>query len=99
MDCGLYLLDTDTNEGRLLSTAGVGALAPLWKPDGTQLAFIRSDVDQEYTLLVIDAANGNTLYSGKFDVDAWQTAGDAPVSDWGLEMQRGYQGSNCFVEQ
>jgi hypothetical protein len=49
--------------------------------------------------LVIDAANGNTLYSGKFDVDAWQTAGDAPVSDWGLEMQRGYQGSNCFVEQ
>jgi LysM repeat protein len=52
MDCGLYLLDTDTNEVRLLSTAGVGALAPVWKPDGTQLAFIRSDVDQEYTMWI-----------------------------------------------
>jgi hypothetical protein len=99
MDCGLYLLDTDTNEGRLLSTAGVGALAPVWKPDGTQLAFIRSDVDQGYTLFVIDAANGNNLYSGKFDVETWQPAGDAPINDWGVEMPRGYLSNPCFQEQ
>lgn len=97
--CGLYLLEAGTNEVRLLSTAGVGAPAPVWKPDGTQLAFIRSDVDQGYTLFVIDAVNGNTLYSGNFDVEAWQPAGDAPITDWGVEIPRGYQGSNCFVEQ
>ncbi len=96
LDCGLYLLDAASNQVSLLSDAGVGFPPPLWKPDGSQIAFVASDIDNVYTLHVVDAASGQSIYQGPFDPDAWQPASDAPTLAWGMEIPRGYTGSDCF---
>ncbi len=94
--CGLYFLDADANQVDLLSTDGVGYTPPIWKPDGSQIASISTDVNNVYTLYIVDAITGKTIYQGLFNADTWQAGADAPTNDWGVEIPRGYTGSSCF---
>jgi Tol biopolymer transport system component len=94
--CGIYLYDLPADEVRLLTGAGATMWDLLWKPDGTQLAFV-STMDDRYPYYVMDAASGEILAQGIFDADAWKFPEDAPVNEWGVSFPRGYSGTRCFV--
>ena len=95
--CGLYLYDLPTGDVRLLNSAASTIWDVIWKPDGGQLAFV-STVADTYTLYVLDAASGEIIYQGVFDLDAWRPAANAPIDDWGIDIPRGYSGSRCFTD-
>jgi Tol biopolymer transport system component len=95
--CGLYLYDLPPGEVRLLTGAASTIWDVIWKPDGAQLAFV-STVGNIYTLFVVDAANGEVVYQGGFDLAAWRPASNAPINDWGVSIPRGYSGSRCFTD-
>jgi LysM repeat protein len=94
-DCGVYLYDLPTNRVRLLTDVGASSWDLLWKPDGTQIAFV-STLDDAHNFYILDAASGETLSQGIFDADAWRFPAGAPVNDWGVSFPRGYEGMRCF---
>jgi LysM repeat protein len=94
-DCGVYLYDLPTNQVRRLTDAGTSSWDLLWKPDGTQIAFV-STLDDAHNFYILDAASGELLSQGVFDADAWQFPAGAPVNDWGVSFPRGYEGTRCF---
>ena len=88
-------MNVPDNAVRRVSAAGVTVWDFLWKPDGTQVAFI----DQEQAgraVVVMDVVNGSTLYTEPFDLEAWQLPADLPVSEWGLAFPKG-KTTGCFV--
>jgi dipeptidyl aminopeptidase/acylaminoacyl peptidase len=95
--CGLYVLDTDSNQVRRLPSVGGGYVTPVWKPDASQIAFLGPDANDCLTLYVIDVDSGETVYTGPFDINAWQAEENAPINGWGVEIPRQYAGSNCFI--
>jgi hypothetical protein len=95
--CGLYLYDLPADRVRLLTGAASTIWDVIWKPDGAQLA-LASAVGDTYTLFILDAANGEVVYQGVFDLDAWRPAANAPINDWGVGIPRGYSGSRCFTD-
>lgn len=94
-DCGVYLYDLPTDQVRLLTDVGASSWDPLWKPDGTQIAFV-STLDDVHNFYILDAASGETLSQGIFDADAWRFPAGAPVNDWGVSFPRGDEGMRCF---
>jgi LysM repeat protein len=94
-DCGVYLYDLPTNQVRLLTNVGASSWDLLWKPDGTQIAFV-STLDDAHNFYILDAASGETLPQGIFDADAWRFPAGAPVNGWGVSFPRGGEGMRCF---
>jgi len=93
--CGVYLYDLPADQLRLLTNAGATVWDILWKPDGTQIAFV-STIDEGHPYFVLDIASGKILAQGQFDADAWQFPADSPVASWGIPYPRGSGGSGCF---
>lgn len=94
--CGIYLVDTEENTTRLLSTAAVSIWPIVWKPDGSQISLIDTS-DEQYRLLVIDEVSGNTIYEGDFDAENWQVPVNSPVADWGITFPRNSdEETGCF---
>jgi dipeptidyl aminopeptidase/acylaminoacyl peptidase len=93
--CGLYLLDAATNTVRLLAAVEPTLWDPLWKPDGSQVAVIGSGSG---TLFVVGAEKGERVYTGNFDLNAWQPAPNSPLMGWGVSFARNWEGGNCFTK-
>lgn len=94
-DCGLYLLDTVTDQVRFVSGVGTTLWDPLWSPDGSQVAFVDT-TDSDFTLFIIEIINGGVVYEAPFDGDAWKAPDDAPIYQWGVDFPHGWDGGNCF---
>ncbi|GAP16146.1 hypothetical protein LARV_03942 [Longilinea arvoryzae] len=94
-DCGLYLLDAKTNTVKRLAALEASFWEPLWKPDGSQVAVIGSGSGMVF---VVDAQTGERVYTGKFDLDAWQPAEESALAGWGVSFARSWDGGNCFTE-
>jgi hypothetical protein len=93
--CGLYLLDAETSQTRLLSTAGTSGWPLLWKPDGSQIAMV--DGSDEHRLYVLDSTSGAIVYQGIFDTQAWSMPPDSPPAQWGIPLPHGWDpDSDCF---
>lgn len=97
-NCGLYLLDTETNTVRLVTTVAVSGWPIIWKPDGSQIALIDTR-DNHHQLYVVNVNTGETVYQGIFDADAWQVPADSPVVAWGSDFPHSLdEQSNCFMK-
>jgi len=94
-DCGLYLLDPQSGGLGLLLPGVHTSWQPIWKPDGSQIAFV-DQLDEGYTLYVVEIQTGEIVFQGPFDVDAWQVPTGSPTLQWGVEIPRGLYGSRCF---
>lgn len=94
-DCGLYLLDTVTDQVRFVSGVGTTLWDPLWSPDGSQVAFVDT-TDSDFTLFIIEIINGGVVYEAPFDGEAWKAPDDAPIYLWGMDFPHGWDGGNCF---
>ncbi len=74
----------------------VGHIYPSWSPDGTKIAFVRLDLEQDLReLYVIDADGGNATRllndpDGDAFVPAWSPDGTFIVYDWTPEGERGH---------
>lgn len=95
-NCGLYRLDPASGKVDQL-VPGVYSVWPIiWKPDGSQLAFITT-LKEPNKIIVIDFDTGKVVYQGSFNADAWQVPGDSPTNQWGVSFPRGQEGNACFV--
>jgi hypothetical protein len=84
----LYIYNS-TNGELLIAPDSVGSSMPvIWKPDGTQVAFLASQPDNSLLLYVIDAATGVTLYTAPYDWGANQAAGSVDFNSWGVIFPR-----------
>ncbi|OJX48195.1 MAG: hypothetical protein BGO78_13055 [Chloroflexi bacterium 44-23] len=94
--CGLYLVDTTTNDVRFLSSAALSVWPIIWKPDGSQLALVDT-TDREHRFYVISVDSGETIYEGIFDADKWQIPANSPAASWGVRIPRGSEEEGgCF---
>ncbi len=93
--CGLYLLDPAVDQIQLLLAGVYTSWQPIWNPDGSQIAFVNTQHDND-TLYIVDISTGKVIYQGEFDPDAWQVAADSPTNTWGVTFPRGISGSRCF---
>ncbi len=94
--CGLYLVDTATNDVRFLSSAALSAWPIIWNPEGSQLALVDTR-DDRYRFFVIDAVSGETIYEGFFDANKWQVPANSPAASWGIRIPHNSgEESGCF---
>lgn len=58
---GLYVLDLESDEERLLVQMDQDVVYPSWSPDGTKLAFIGMQEKDNWDLFVVELTNGKIL--------------------------------------
>ena len=94
-DCGIYLYDLPSNQTRLLTQAGSTLWQLLWKPDGSQLAFV-STADENHEYFVLDVPSGDIRAQGDFNTRTWQFPAGSEVNEWGVTFPREMQTASCF---
>ena len=97
-DCGLYLLDPQTDQIRLLLPGVYANWQPIWSPDGRQIAFVDALKDGS-TMYIVDITTEKVVYQGAFNADTWQVPANSPTHAWGVTFPHGMTGSRCFDEQ
>lgn len=55
---GLYLLDLETNEERLLVRMENNVLSPSWAPDGTRIVFVSMQEKDNVDLFIVEVESG-----------------------------------------
>lgn len=88
--CGLYLLDTEESELRMVTKEVMGYLTLLWNPDGKELASYATGTGGE-KFYIINVDRGEILFTSGRDIDL--QASDSPIREWGVTFDKG---KDCF---
>lgn len=83
---GLYILDVASNQLQYIPYEQVSLWQPVWKPDGTQIAFVGSDGGAAFTLNIVDAGSGALLHTAGFDFPTWSPTEETPFTAWGVDL-------------
>jgi hypothetical protein len=94
-NCGLYRLDPDSGQVDRLVPDVYTAWPVIWKPDGSQIAFIDMS-KHDNRVIVVDFSTGQMVYQGPFNANGWQVPAGSPTNQWGVSFPRGLEGSACF---
>jgi WD40 repeat protein len=84
-NCGVYLLNIQSQQRRKLVNIGVGAYFT-WSPDGQYLAMLGSDDLGSLRVFVIQIDTDNIVYTGPVDWKSFTTSPDSPTRIWGVEF-------------
>lgn len=82
-NCGVYILNTQTQQSRKLMNIGTGAYFA-WSPDGQDLAMLGTDDLGSLRVFIINVNNGEIVYTGPIDWRTFTTASDSPTRSWGV---------------
>ncbi len=83
--CGIYILQVDSGDSRLLRAVEQGA-GMIWSPDGGEIVIQGSFLKEgKWRLLVLDSQSGHVIYEGPFDWEGFWVPHDSPLHDWGVQ--------------
>jgi hypothetical protein len=84
--CGVQLLDTYTNQVRLLFPLSRGAPKSLtWSPDGKYLAMLGSLPDNPILqIIIVGRMHGRLVYQAEYGWTAQEVPADSPTLSWGM---------------
>lgn len=80
-NCGVYLLDFNNQKLKKLLAGGYAGYF-VWRPDGDELAMLRTDD----TLIVVDVDTAKITYREYMDWITFIVPPNAPLKDWGVEF-------------
>lgn len=86
--CGVQLLDTYTNQVRLLFPLSRGAPKSLtWSPDGKYLAMLGMLPDSPIRqIIIIERMHGRLVYQAEYGWTAPEVPADSPTLSWGMQF-------------
>jgi WD40 repeat protein len=95
-NCGVFLLNTQTQEQRKLKSIGTAAYFT-WSPDGQSLALLGSDDLGSLRVFIIKIDTGEVTYTGPVDWKSFATAPDSPTRNWGVPFPGSMGGLEACV--
>jgi Tol biopolymer transport system component len=91
-DCGVYLLDLDTERTRRILSLDSG-YGLTWSPDGENIALLGTlKGASDGGVIVVEVRSNEVIYRGAFD---WMTntpAPDSPTHRWGVQFPSQHSG-------